>query len=93
MSNTVQVVGNQQVVVQQTAQQGIEVISPAQPAVVEVATGGPQGASGVTTLAALSDVDSIGKVDRSVLYYDATSSKWKGDDINTVLTLTDGGAF
>jgi hypothetical protein len=66
--------------------------------VVEVSTPGPQGPPGqggseVTELAALSDVDVTGRVAGSVLYYDAGAGEWKGDDINTVVTLTDGGAF
>lgn len=93
MSNTVQVVGTQQVVIQETAAQVVEVISPAQPAVVEVATAGPQGVGGVTTLAALEDVNTTGKVNQSVLYYDANSGNWRGDDINTITTITDGGSF
>ena len=44
-------------------------------------------------LSDLRDVNIGGKVAGSVLYYDQASSKWKGDDINTITTLTDGGNF
>ena len=41
----------------------------------------------------MEDVDVVGRVANSVLYYDTTSGTWKGDDLNTVISLTDGGAF
>jgi hypothetical protein len=96
MSNTVEIIGTQQVLVAETAVNVIELTAPSQPAVVEVATAGPQGApgtSGVSTLAALSDVDVTQKVDKSILYFDAGGDKWLGDDINTLVTITDGGHF
>jgi len=64
-------------------------------AVVEVVVPGPQGpvTSANLGLDDITDVNTTGKVDRSVLYYDATAGEWRGDDINTVVTLTDGGAF
>lgn len=45
------------------------------------------------TLASLADVDAAGKVDGSVLYYDAAEAKFLADDITTRITLTDGGNF
>lgn len=54
---------------------------------------GPAGADGATTMAALTDVNVSGKVNQSVLYWDAATEKWRGDDVNTVVTLTDGGNF
>ncbi len=61
---------------------------------VEVITAGPQGPTApVATFGDIPDVDTTAVVDKSVLYYDAAAEKWKGDDINTVITLTDGGAF
>jgi hypothetical protein len=39
----------------------------------------------------LSDVNTAAKVGNSVLYYDSASGVWKGDDINTITTITDGG--
>lgn len=44
-------------------------------------------------LAGLSDVDVSEKEDQSILYYDQTSSKWVGDNVNVLLSLTDGGNF
>lgn len=44
-------------------------------------------------LNSLSDVDDSDKVDGSVLYYDSGSSSFKADDVNTKLTLADGGNF
>lgn len=61
---------------------------------VEVVTAGPQGPTApAASLNEVPDVDTEGVVDKSVLYYDAASATWRGDDIHTVLTLTDGGAF
>lgn len=89
-----------QVVITQVATNVVEVQAPAAPAVVQVAVEGPQGppgpqgpagASGVTTLAGMSDVNVTAKVNQSVLYWDQASGKWRGDDINTVVTITDGG--
>lgn len=81
------------VVVREIEANIVELQAPAQPAVVEVITPGPQGPPGTTTLAGLSDVNTSGKVDQSVLYYDSASGQWRGDDINTVITITDGGNF
>lgn len=65
--------------------------------VVEVIVAGPQGppgsGSGSTTLAALTDVDVTQKTNASVLYYKASAGKFVADDINTTITLTDGGNF
>lgn len=93
MSNTVEITSTGQVLVTEVAQQVIELQTPAAPATVEVQTQGPQGATAVYGLGALSDVDISGKVNQSVLYYDAASGKWKGDSLETILTLTDGGNF
>ena len=41
----------------------------------------------------LSDVSTTNKTDGSVLYYDSSSSSFKADDVNTKLTLADGGNF
>jgi len=41
----------------------------------------------------LSDVSTADKTDGSVLYYDSSSSSFKADDVNTKLTLADGGNF
>lgn len=94
MANTVEVVSTGQVLVTQVTEQAIEVQAPGSPLVVEVVTAGPQGPAGdVATLGALNDVDTTQRVNKSVLYYDGDLSLWKGDDINTVISLTDGGSF
>lgn len=54
--------------------------------VVTVATQGPQGAVGL-------DFDGTTKVDKSVVYYDATAGQFKADSIWTTSTVTDGGNF
>lgn len=41
----------------------------------------------------LSDVDTSDKANGSILYYDSSASKFKADDVNTKLTLADGGNF
>lgn len=94
MANSVEVASTGQVVVTEVAEQVIEVISPTAPLTVEVQTAGPQGPPAPAYgLGDLTDVDTTGKVANSVLYYDAASGEWKGNDINTVITLTDGGNF
>tara|TARA_B100001250_G_C19584142_1_gene693427 strand:- start:587 stop:814 length:228 start_codon:yes stop_codon:yes gene_type:complete len=54
--------------------------------VITVSTQGPQGANGTTI-----DIDSA--VNRSIVYYDSTSSSLKADATWTTNTLTDGGNF
>jgi hypothetical protein len=46
-----------------------------------------------SSLEGLTDVDVSGKQDNSVLYYNLASNKWKGDDVSTLVSLTDGGNF
>lgn len=41
----------------------------------------------------LTDVVAAGRVDGSVLIYDAATAKFVANDINTKITLTDGGNF
>jgi hypothetical protein len=94
VSNSIELASTGQVVITEVAEQVVEVQSPTVPATVEVITEGPQGpAGGVATLGALNDVDTTQRVNKSVLYYDGDLSLWKGDDINTVITITDGGSF
>lgn len=50
-------------------------------------------ASGSTALEDLSDVDVSDKQSGSILYYNISSSKWEGDDVNVLVSLTDGGNF
>ena len=49
--------------------------------------------AGELTLNDLADVTTADKTDGSVLYYDSGSSSFKADDVNTKLTLADGGNF
>ena len=96
MSNSVELASTGQVLVQETAEQVIELIAPTTPVTVEVVTEGPQGAiasAGSSTLAGLDDVDVNSSVNKSVLYYDLGANKWVGDELNTLVTLTDGGHF
>ena len=59
--------------------------------IVRVATEGPQGPQG--TAGSGFDLDSSGKVDKSVVYYDSSAGQFKADNLQTILTLTDGGNF
>ena len=56
------------------------------PSVITVATQGPQGANA-------SMVNVTNAVDKSIVYYDGTSSSLKADATWTTLTLVDGGNF
>ncbi len=55
--------------------------------VIEVATQGPQGASAADSV----NVDNA--VNRSIVYYDSTSSRLVADATWTTNTITDGGNF
>ena len=61
--------------------------------VVTVTTVGPQGAVGAQGPAGDFTLDETGKVDGSLIYYDATAASFKADAVNTTSTLTDGGNF
>ena len=54
--------------------------------VITVATQGPQGAQGTTI-----DIDSA--VNKSIVYYDGSSSSLKANNTWTTDTLTNGGNF
>lgn len=76
------------------SEQTTVVVREVQANVVEVSTPGPQGPPmPPPALGDLTDVNTASKTAGSVLYYDSISGTWKGDDINTVTTLTDGGNF
>jgi hypothetical protein len=92
MNNAVEVSSTGQVVVSEVEARIIELAVPATPVVVEVATAGPQGPT-TPSIGDIGDVNTAGAVDKSVLYYDNANSVWRGDDINTIVTLTDGGNF
>ena len=55
--------------------------------VITVATVGPQGAS------ATDRINMDNAVNRSIVYYDSTSSSLKADATWTTSTITDGGNF
>lgn len=48
---------------------------------------------GKYALGELSDVNTIGKIDQSVLTYDQSTGTFVANDVNTVITITDGGNF
>lgn len=95
MSNSVEILSTGQVVVQEVALHAIEVTAPTAPATVEVQTQGPQGPSVAANfgLNDLADVNTTSKTAKSILYYDADLSEWRGDSLQTILTVTDGGNF
>jgi hypothetical protein len=49
--------------------------------------------SSLASIGDLTDVDTSDKTNGSILYYDSSASRFKADDINTKLTLADGGNF
>jgi len=55
--------------------------------VIQVATQGPQGASAEDSI----NVDNV--VDKSIVYYDGSSSSLKANNTWTTDTLTNGGNF
>ncbi len=59
--------------------------------IVRVATEGPQGPQGPAGSGF--DLDSSGKVDKSVVYYDSSAGQFKADDTWTITTLVFGGDF
>lgn len=73
-------------------EQSIIVLAPSGAPRLTVSTEGPiiQGGG---TFGALNDVDVSGKTDKSVIYYDSSSGKYKADSSETLITLTDGGNF
>jgi len=95
VDNSVEVISTGQVVITEVEEQVVEVTAPAAPAAVVVATAGPQGPPliSVITMSDLTDVEVAAPVEGSVLYYDSTTDRWRGNDINTLTTLTDGGNF
>lgn len=65
---------------------------------VSASVQGPQGIQGPPgpppeNIGDIGDVDDSARVNKSVLYFDFAQSKWKGDDVNTLISITDGGNF
>ncbi len=60
--------------------------------VIEVSTQGPQGATGAAGPASI-DIEDSAKINKSVIYYDSSSGKYKADATWTTSTLVFGGSF
>ena len=58
--------------------------------VVTVATQGPQGPTFSSTNVSMND---SAKVDGSVIYYSSSAGEYKADNLQTILSLVDGGNF
>ncbi len=71
MSNTVEIIGTQQVLVTETAVNVIELVAPALAAVVEVATAGPQGAAGAGVAAGGNEGDLLRRSGAGTAWTDA----------------------
>tara|TARA_R110001592_G_scaffold132119_9_gene346363 strand:+ start:895 stop:1155 length:261 start_codon:yes stop_codon:yes gene_type:complete len=71
-----------------TTPDGSTVIDTPVTTVVTASTAGPQGPAGTGF-----DVDTTGKVDKSVVYYDSALGHFVADDIWTTDTLVLGGNF
>ena len=100
MANTAAVVSTGQIIITEVAERVVEITTPGTPALVEIAVEGPKGIQGpqgipgtAVPLGALPDVNLQTAVDNSILVYDATTQTWVGKEINTTVTLTDGGNF
>ena len=57
---------------------------------IEVVTAGSQGA---TFSSSTKTLDDSARVNGSVIYYDSTAAEYKADNLQTILTLVDGGNF
>ena len=71
-----------------TASGSTTVVQAPSTSTVTATTSGPAGAAGVGFV-----LTSTAKVDKSVVYYDASSNSFKADTVHTTETLTDGGNF
>lgn len=69
----------------------VQLTTTAQPQVVTQYAVGPQGPA--ATLSGATDVNATARIDKSLLYYDAASQKFKADATVTTTTITDGGAY
>ena len=76
------------------------VVTVPQTSVVSAVTQGPQGPQGLQgpagsldSIGEIPDVSIVAKVNKSLLYYDAASEKFKADATVTTTTITDGGSY
>ena len=53
---------------------------------------GPQGPA-ATSLTSIPDLDASDRINKSLLYYDATTARFRVDSTITATTLTDGGNY
>lgn len=86
------VIINGKAVVSPVNQQSITVVAPAGSPQLAIIADGPLTTTG-GTFAALADVDVADKTNKSVIYYDGSSGKYKADSSETLISLTDGGNF
>ena len=96
MSNSVSVTeSNNTVTVNETTNE--VTVTQGTTSIVNVVTEGPQGQVGTQgpqgPPVSGFDFDGSAKVNKSVVYYDSTSAKFKADTLQTILTLVDGGNF
>lgn len=73
----------------------VQVVASSAPQIIEIGVVGPQGppGGGSSSLSDLTDVNIAAKVDKSILVYDQSSQKFIANDVNTIVTITDGGNF
>jgi hypothetical protein len=76
-----------------TQQNNQVVVSPTANSLIEVIARGPQGPPGPPTTGSGLFVDDAAKIDKSIVYYDAPSSRYKADATWTTSTIVDGANF
>ena len=62
------------------------------PEIVRTFAIGPQG-PGFTSLTTVPDLDASGRINKSLLYYDAATARFRLDSTITATTITDGGNY
>ena len=75
-----------------TTETGISVVQVPVTSTVTAVTAGPQGPIGPAGPAGIV-VEDAAKVDKSIVYYDGSSSQFRADAVWTTTTLTNGGNF
>ena len=74
----------------------VEVSVSSAPVIVEtgiVGPQGPKGSDGYLTIEQMEDVNVTGRVDKSVVVYNASENMFTVNSIHTIETITDGGNF